>query len=166
MKTCIVAGNAACLHEDLEKAKKYGDLPIIAVNGAAREVRAFALFSQHPEHFLSHGWIRRQKRIHDEFTVNSCGEGDLPYVDHWWPIDRTGGSAWGARKLACLLGFDRVILLGCPLEPGPYAGNHNLGGFMHKNNVVKDLQDQIEKDTDWHEGVISLSGWTREMFGC
>jgi len=164
----IVAGNAACLFEDLAKAKaQYGDIPVIAVNGAAKEIPAPYLFSQHPTHFISHGWIRKQKLVNTYFEVYSNGEPeDLPYIDHWVDIPRGGGSAWGARKLATLLDFDFVILCGCPLEPGPYVGNHNLGGYMHMENVVKDLQDAIAADTEWHQNCISMSGWTKELLGC
>lgn len=167
MKACIVAGNAACLFEDLEKAAKYGNLPVIAVNGAAKEIPAAYLFSQHPTHYISHNWLHKQKLINDHFEVYSNDTPqDLPYVDHWVDIPKGGGSGWGARKLAALLGFDQVILCGMPLEPGPYVGNHNLGGFMHIENVVKDLQDFIAADTDWHAGCVSMSGWTQRLLGC
>jgi len=159
---CIVAGNAACLHDDLKKA---GDYPIIAVNGAAREVKAIALFSQHPERFISLRWIHWQKKFGHEFTVNSVGSGDLPYIDHWWDIPLGGGSAWLARKFAVSIGFDRIILCGCPMEPGPYVGNHNLGGFMHRKEVVDDLFQQIKSDTQWHEGCTSMSGATKRLLG-
>ena len=161
----IVAGNAWTLHEDLGKAKKYGELPIIAVNGASKEVKAEHLYSQHPERLLSMGWIRYQRRFHSDFTVHAPGNGDLSYVDHWWQIKKTGGSAWGARKLATLLGFKYIILCGCPMETGPYVGNHNLGGLMYKTNVVKDLQDQIASDKEWHKGCISMSGFTKDLLG-
>jgi len=167
MKAIIIAGNAWTLHKDLLKAKKlYGELPHIAVNGAATSIPAPYLFSQHPEHYISHGWLRKHKMINKYFEIYSNGDkGDFPFVDHWVDIPKGGGSGWGARKLATLLGYDLAILCGMPLEPGPYVGNHNLGGFMHIPNVVKDLQDYIAADKDWHEGCISMSGWTRELLG-
>ncbi len=158
---CIVAGNAWTLHKDLEKA---GDYPVIAVNGAAKEVKAFALYSHHPERFVALHWIHWQRRnFGDGFTVNAPGSGDLPYIDHWWPVKRTGGSAWGARKVAKLMGFKKVILCGCPMEAGPYVGNHGLGGLMHRPEVVDNLFSQIEKDKEWHEGCISMSGRTKAL---
>jgi hypothetical protein len=168
MKSIIVAGNAACLFDDIAKAEKmYGKMPYIAVNGAAKHVPAPYLFSQHPEHYISHNWLNQQKLINDKFEIHSHAEpSDLPFVDKWWEFPKGGGSGWGARKLATFLGYDFVVLCGMPLEPGPYVGNHNLGGYMHINNVVKDLQDDIESDTDWHDNVVSMSGWTRELFGC
>lgn len=167
----IVAGNAWCLHEDLENARKIvGDVPVIAVNGASREVKAVALFSFHPQRFVEKGceWIRHQKRLFGpDFTVHASKYiENMPYVQHWWEDARgSGGSAWGARKLAWLMGFDSVILCGCPLLPGNYAGN-KPGMIMAKEQYISPYRDQIAEDTVWHHGCFSMSGWTREFFGC
>lgn len=158
---CIVAGNAFCLHEDLERAPR---VPVIAVNGAAREVRAFALYSQHPERFVSLRWIDRQRRgFGDGFTVHASEP--MAHVDYCWrAVRKGGGSAWGARKLAWCMGFDPVILCGCPLEAGNYA-NHAPGQLMTKQKVIEELREQIAAETEWHEGACSMSGWTRDLLG-
>ncbi len=169
---CLVAGNARCLPDDLKRAQEiFPDAPIIAVNGASREVLAFALYSRHPERFVARGfeWIKWQFKLHDEFTVHGCNKeksGDLPYVDYWW-IDSGGGggSAWGARKLGWLMGFDLVILCGCPLEPGPYVGGHGLGGVMTRQEICATMFQEIQEDAGWHEGVSSMSGRTAELLG-
>lgn len=170
--TCIVAGNAWCLHEDLAKARKIiGDVPIIAVNGASREVKAIALYSCHPHRFMEKGseWIRHQRRLFGEgFTVHSSNKtkhGDLPYVNYWWHIPGGGGSAWGARKVARLIGFTKVVLCGCPLVPGNYTG-HRMGMLMSKQEVTDQYASEIASDTHWHEGSYSMSGKTREILGC
>lgn len=162
---CIVAGFAACLHEDLQRAKAFGDVPVIAINGAAGEVKAFALFSQHPECFSGKRWIEKQKVFGEDFTVHARGEGSFPWVDYWWLTKGGGGSAWHARKVASLMGFDQIILCGCPLDPGPYTGGHNIGGFMHRQDVVDDLFNQVKDDKQWHKGAYSMSGRTRELLG-
>lgn len=166
----LVAGNAWCLHDDIEKARSIvGDVPVIAVNGAAREVKAIALFSYHPQRFVELGceWIRHQRRLFgDGFTVHaSKHEQGMPYVNHWWEDARGGGSsAWGARKLAWLMGFDPVILVGVPIEPGNYAGNR-LGMNMTREEVITQYREQIIADADWHDGCFSMSGWTKGFFG-
>ena len=165
----IVAGNAECLHDDLRRAfERYGDAPVIAVNGAAREVKAFAGYSKHPERWIANGWARKQEKkfgpgmtLHGGRVALSC-----THVDYWWPdCYGGGGSAWDARKVAAKMGFDLVILCGCPMEPGPYVGGHNIGGFMHRQDVVEGFQREIEADTIWHDGVASMSGFTRGLFG-
>ena len=164
---CIVAGSAFCLPDDLRRARAIvGDVPVIAVNAAAREVRALFLFSQHAEQFVKRGWVRHQrKKFGDGFTVHSVGHSHVPNVDYWWSIKRSGGSGWNARKVALLVGFDSVVLCGCPLSPGPYVGKHNLGGLMHRVDVVDTLFGQIEADTAWHDGAYSMSGRTRKLLG-
>ena len=166
---CIVAGNAACLHEDLKSVwDKYPETPVIAVNGAAREVKAIALYSKHPDRFMSLRWIHHQRRKFGfSFSVHgSKYVEDMPWVNYWWEDTRGGGgSAWGARKLAWLMGFETVVLCGCPMIPGPYVGNHNMQGFMYRKDVVDNFRSEIKKDTEWLEGVHSMSGWTRELLG-
>lgn len=165
---CIVAGNAWCLFEDLEKAPK---APIIAINGSSREVKAFALFSYHPERFIEppYSWIKRQQKFRLDFTVHATNHkknGDLSFVDYWWEGARGhGGSAWGARKVAKLMGFEQVILCGCPLTPGNYTG-HRPGDLMTRQSVVDRYASEIESDKEWHEGCTSMSGATREILGC
>jgi len=167
--TCIVSGYASCLHEDLRIAWDiFPNAGVIAVNAAAKEVKATALFSFHPEKFISSRWIEHQKKFGDEFTVHAMNRerhGDLSYVQYWWPPSHGGGSAWGARKLAWLMGFDTVILCGCPMIAGPYVGNHGIGGFMTQEDVVENYRREIREDTEWHEGCFSMSGATRDILG-
>ena len=136
--------------------------PVVAVNGASREVKAFALVSQHPENFINARWVHYQRRLFgDGFTTHST----KPPADHVWEIGNRGGSAWLARRIAGLMGFAPVVLCGCPMTPGPYANGSNLGGYMHKQDVVDELFRQIAEDVDNHAGALSMSGLTRELLG-
>ena len=166
---CIVAGNAFNLHADLAGAwALFPETPVIAVNGASGEVAAFALFSYHPIQFIQRpwAWIGKHNRFGGTYTVHGARfEEGMPWVHHWWGGARgRGGSAWGARKLASLLGFMPVVLCGAPLVPGNYAG-HKLGNFMARQVVVDDLLRDITADVDWHEGAFSMSGRTRDLLG-
>jgi hypothetical protein len=164
----IVAGSAWSLHDDLARAWKiYPGTPVIAVNGAAREVKALAIVTQHPQNLTAPGceWIRHQRRLFgDGFAVHSNAPGDG--VDYVWDLPNRGGSAWLARRIAGLIGFSQVILCGCPMEPGAYTIGHNLGGYMHRQDVVDELFRQIERDREWHAGAVSMSGRTGELLPC
>ena len=166
----IVCGNAACLHDDLEIARKiFTSAAIMAVNGASREVRADFIFSYHPERFIEIGseWKRHQRRLFgNTFTVHGASfKPDMPWVDYWWPLARGGGgSAWGARKVAGLMGFSPVVLCGAPLVPMNYT-NHRMGMNMTKPEIVGQYAREIASDVDWHEGCYSMSGRTREILG-
>ncbi len=166
---CLVAGSAFCLHDDLARAwEVFPGAPVIAVNGAAREVKALALYTCHPERFVQYGydWIKHQRRLFgDGFTVHSGLNLSAAnrHVQHWWEDVRgPGGSAWGARKLAWLMGFGPVVLVGCPLVRGNYTG-HRPGRIMTKLSVVEGFCRSIEADTEWHEGAFSMSGRTAEI---
>ena len=36
---------------------------------------------------------------------------------------------------------------------------------MTQESVVERYQREITQDTEWHNGVISLSGWTKDFLG-
>lgn len=161
----LVCGNAYNLHDDLERARQlYPDAPVIAVNGATGELQAFALYSKHPEKMPQ--WIKRQRQFGNDFTVHgSKYRTDCLWVDYWWEDARGGGgSAWGARKVATLMGFYPVILCGAPLDPGGYASSP-IAKLMRREDVINNFRREIESDVEWHEGVYSMSGWTRDFLG-
>jgi hypothetical protein len=173
----LVCGNAWCLSDDLARVRiDYPDAPVIVVNGAAAHVKAQFLFTQHPRKLG--GWIVAQRtRFHNDFTTHASGSlgkltklgkpvrdyGDL--VQYWWPDARSAGSSgWAARILAKLMGFDEVILCGVPISLGSYEGG-KLARDWQREATVKHYQAAVLRDTAYHEGVRSMSGWTREMFG-
>lgn len=166
----MVAGSAWCLHDDLERARTiYPTAPIIAVNGASQEIRAAFLFSFHPERFIESPfkWIDKQrKRFGDGFTVHgSKFIENMPFVNYWWEASRGGGtSAWGAMKVAKLMGFEKVIFCGCPMSPGNYTG-YKPGKLMAQQKTIDRYRKEIEIDKEWHEGCSSMSGWMRELLG-
>ena len=163
-----MVGSALSMAEDLIGARiTFGDVPVVAINGASREIKADFLYSHHADRLGR--WVRNQARLFGPgFTVHSRNRqeyGALPCVDHWWDVPAGGGSAWEARKVAASMGFELVVLCGCPLLAGPYQG-HKLDGLLHDDDVAQSLFAQIEADVDWHAGCISMSGRTRELLGC
>lgn len=164
----LVAGNAWTLEEDLAAARAaFGDLPVIGVNGALGQIRVDHAYSHHPARFISHRWLKYQKvRFDSRPVVHASSEAALDHVDHVWPdAAGGGGSAWGARKVAWLLGYDPVIMVGAPLTAGKYAGHVLDTGHMHREHVVNDLRAGIVREVEWHEGAFSASGWTAEFLG-
>jgi hypothetical protein len=173
----LVCGSAWCLIDDFARARMdYPDAPVIAVNGAAAHVKADFLFTLHPRKFG--GWIAAQRmRFGLGFTTHSSGSlGKLSkmgkpvrdyghLVQYWWPQARSAGSSgWAARILARLMGFDEVALCGVPISVGKYAGD-KMARDWNREATVSHYQAAILRDADNHEGVYSMSGWTREIFG-
>jgi hypothetical protein len=165
----LVCGSAECLFDDIERAKSiFGDIPVIAVNGAAKLVPAIALYSKHPERFIGRRWVEAQQRFFGKTTVHADTKATTrpACVNYWWSgIWGVGGSAWDARKLAVGLGFSKVILCGCPLIAGRHVGSLGFGSFMHREDIVEGFRRKIEADTDWHENAYSMSGFTKELLG-
>lgn len=173
----LVCGSAACLFDDIERAKKvFGNLPIIAVNGAAKLVPAVAMYSKHPDRFVTRRWAEAQQHffgkcasVHADVRAKkrkTYNARIISVVEYWWDgIWGGGGSAWDARKLAKYLGFSPVILCGCPLVAGPYAGSLSFGSSLHSKDVADKLFAELEREADWHIDAYSMSGRTRELLG-
>ena len=173
----LVCGNAWTLHDDLDRALKLYPLypRIIAVNFATREVQADFIYSYHFAKLPR--WIADQEqRFPDaDFTVHSSGarlegrqrrrEEYAPWVDYWWQEAKgSGTSVWNAVKMAKVMGFSEIVLCGAPLEPGPYA-NGKMARDYQRPEILARYRDGIAKDTDWHGGVYSMSGWTMGLLG-
>ena len=177
----LVCGFGPGFYDDLARARSlYPDAPAIAVNEASKAVKAFAIFSLHPEKMLR--W-RALQDLHfgEGYKTHTGGkycdvpnrEKKYPGVDCWWPEANGGGtSVWAAQKMGKLMGFEKRILVGAPLVPGNYADKGFAKAFREgqrrkdgKGEVLEHYRAFIEKDTDWHEGCTSMSGWTREFLG-
>ena len=163
----LVCANAWTFRDDYRRAReKFPRAPVIAVNGAAKEVEAFALFSLHPEKFRDLWAPEQTQNFGAGFSTHSGGQSRTDrYADYLWPeAGGKGSSSWSARKMAGLMGFAPVILVGAPLSAGGYA-HTTFSQFWHREDRIEFYRDYVARDRDWHDGVHSMSGWTREMFG-
>lgn len=168
----LVCGNAWCLLDDVARAReRWPGAPAVAVNGAAGNIKAIALFSMHPHKLPA--WIGLQrKKFGDGFTVHGRAKASafercraaMPWVEYWWPNCSGGTSTWAARKVAEYMGFSPVILCGMPLEKGTYQGGKMAKDFM-RDDVLAHYRRLVARDTAWHQGVFSMSGWTKELLG-
>lgn len=177
----LVCGNGWTLHDDFAEARKlFHFAPVIAVNDAARFVRAFALFSLHRRKLA--GWRADQIKFRgcDDgyLTTHSAGKRHRTTnigvdtkdhdVDFAWPdAVSTGSSGWSAVKMAKLMGFSHIIMCGIPMSKGNYAtGTKGRWNKAWKDQrVVDGYRQGIMKDVGWHDNVFSMSGYTREKFG-
>lgn len=189
MGAVLIVGSAPCVRSDLAAARLLRpDADAIAVKFSVLLVHARIAVTHHPEH------AERMKRLHretwgDEVAVHMPKKvgirGYERHVDRIWPeLSAIGGtSAWGAARMARLLGYDEAILCGCPLEvvgPGeryhdeevyeasvrcgarrdrgePFANDHAVRGYQQF--IISDMQ------LGNAEGIRSMSGWTRKKLG-
>jgi hypothetical protein len=158
--------------DDVRKARElFPDAPAIVVNGASGNLKAIALFSMHPQKLPVWADLQRRKfgegfNLHGRAKANyfERARKSMPWVDYWWQDCSGATSTWAARKVAAGMGFDQVILCGMPLEKGTYQGGKIAKDFM-RDDVLAHYRRLLERDTGWHEGVKSMSGWTAELLG-
>ena len=126
---CIVTGMGEPLMDDFMRAGNYlakkGEVfDVIGANRSCQLIRTDMNFS------LDRDNIRYWKSVslnqsgpwHSGQPAATKSKKDYPWVYYWWPmVQGAGSSAWGAAKVAFLMGYEEVILCGVPLEQGPYA---------------------------------------------
>src|SRR6185437_12931254 len=132
----LVVGSAPCLHEDVKRALNLRPFAsLMLVNGACTAVEnAEHVLAGHEEKAEFFARERRARfpnappwRLHAACHSHrlACAKQLFPSVTDWWPHEVGTGatSASKAAKLGFLLGFDEVILCGCPLnQPGYFEG--------------------------------------------
>jgi len=89
------------------------------------------------------------------------------WFDYWWPALQDGGgtSAMMAYKIALAMGFDEVILCGCPLQSGPYADGSAGWTDKGESNVAAYYDPWIKVSEQIQGIVFSMSGFTKELLG-
>lgn len=171
----LVCGFGPTFHDDFARARALRPgAPVIGVNGAAAAVKLDHLFSLHYERKKLGRWVEQQKKafgagfiVHAPGLPERLAESQVayPYVDFFWNgIQGVGTSTWSAAKLARFMGFEEIILVGMPLERGPYGDGAFCRDFRRRD-VLKLYRDYIRGDTGFHAGVKAMSGWTARFFG-
>lgn len=61
------------------------------------------------------------------------------------------------------MGFSEVVLCGMPLEKGGLYKEPSRP--FQDQRIVDAYRAGVLADTEWHDDVRSMSGWTREVFG-
>jgi len=160
----LVMGTAACLWDDLSRYDDQHKGERLAVNDAIFYYPVFASFK------LNHG-----VSLHCDFlSVYTHGSPSLPthsnissnggHPTHVWPLQRDGGTGGlFAVLIGLLMGFDRIILAGSPIDGSGhfyYPGKTALYG----DSIVRDEWLRA-RDAVFKGKVKSLSGCTREWLG-
>lgn len=199
MRTILVVGSAPCLFEDVEQALKLRPFAaLMLVNGACTAIEnAEHVLAGHEEKAEFFARARRERfpnaapwRLHAASHPHrlACSRQLFPSVTDWHPHEIGAGatSASKAAKLGFILGFDEVILCGCPMDqPGYFAGEakvpqhincqrigdhgiaHGLGIPVQETRIVKAYRSRFRELAagEFKERVFSMSGYTRECLG-
>lgn len=133
MKSMLIVGSAPCLYEDVRRALEIRPFAAtLTVNGACAAIEnAEHMLCGHEEKTAEFVQARRNAfpgkplpRIHA-----TCGDKRKPEYRHmfpqvtdWWPytVHMGAGSAGKAAGIAKQMGYDEVILCGCPMDGSGY----------------------------------------------
>jgi hypothetical protein len=194
LKTLLVVGSAPCLFDDVAEAlQAHPDSPIMTINEACGALR-------HVDHMLAGHTVkaeafveyRREKfpdappcRVHASWhRLNEAPKQDYPSVTDWWDgsVSTGASSAGKAIRIGFLLGYERIILCGCPMNGGGYFNQSETARFEKaflRYGKCKRIGDDREQnyrgivryrdkfaalaETEWKGRVFSMSGWTRTV---
>ena len=199
MRTMLVVGSAPCLFEDVERALKLRPFAsLMLVNGACTAIEnAEHVLAGHEE--KAEQFARERKRafpnapswkLHATTHPHrlEAAKRLMPSVTDWHPHEVGVGatSASKAAKIGLLLGFDEIILCGCPMDqPGYFPGeakvqqhlscqrigDHGMARGLNipvqETRIIKAYRSRLKQlaETEFKGKVFSMSGFTREQLG-
>lgn len=163
--TCmILIGAAPCAPDDIRHAVEiirhagadYHQTCIGKTASAVLKPQCEYLATYHPAQLPE---IREQRRRDgcnlDYRVISHETRPEVSILEPLPPGERSGSSALLAALAALRLGYDRIILCGCPLTGKNDKGSDYESFRIGWQNKQKYLDDRVR----------SLSGWTRELLG-
>lgn len=189
MPALLVVGSAPCAYADYDKAKAaYPDSDTMLVNGACTMIEAAEhMLSGHTQKAEEFAKARREAfpdspiRIHANWTMpGRPPKSDFPSVTDWHPhsISTRASSAGKAARLGMLLGYDPIILCGCPMDGSGYSfdearvsqdksclriGDPTKQQFRAVRSYLEHMVSLAQ--TEFRGRVFSMSGFTKHHLG-
>jgi hypothetical protein len=187
----LVVGSAANLFSDFEKAlDQHPSADVMLVNGACSAIEyAHHILAGHTMRAEEYQAARKRAfpnarpwRVHANWiSTRPRPLKELPSVTDWWGGEVSSGatSAGKAALIGLAMGFDKIVLCGCPLDgsgyfPGECEGIWKDPGCARigdpKKQGVKIIRRYKERmaelaATTFKGRVFSMSGYTRELLG-
>lgn len=169
MKRALVIGGADCVHADIAAALAiFTPDAIIAVNNIGMSYpRVDYWVSFHSEHFER--WLKRRRELGLQDPKQLWSYRTWSQYPCSMPIQILRRRHWGgssglmATQVAIQeLGFDRVVIAGCPLTNTPHF-DREPGRVWKEAHRYHD--QWRENAVDLKQYARSMSGWTREFLG-
>lgn len=187
MKVLLAVGSAPCLFDDVAVAQvMYPASDLMLINGAWTAYRhAQHLLAGHTNKSSLFMAARKARfpdappaRVHATLSY-PAQRTENPDVTDWHDQGKVTGatSAGKAARIGLALGYDRVILCGCPMDPevGYWAGEakvpHDCPRFDTPGNprrVITRYRDKLEVlagREPFKSKVFSMSGFSRQVLG-
>jgi len=190
MSALLVVGSAPCAYEDLAKAKKlYPNAETMTINGACtmfedvehmlagHTAKATEFFNARKAAFPN----AKPVRVHANWAFpGKAPKNEFPCVTDWWGGEYSSGatSAGKAALIGMALGFNPVILCGCPMDGSGYSFEeakvsqdkscHRVGDAnVQDRRIIKRYKETLISlaQTTFKGRVFSMSGFTRLHLG-
>jgi len=169
-KSVLICGLAPCLMDDFNEARLHRpDAELIIVNYTCSEIAGDYLFTLHPEQIEQMKKVSLKPEMPVLSSSNPEKYGQFP-VDVWIPMDKFNGatSGYAATRAAYWMGYDEIIMCGCPLEESnrSYYGNYKKT-WEYRPRQIQQYADKFAEYYDRfpHEKIRSMSGYTKQVLG-
>ena len=167
----IVAGNAYPVFDQVRLVLETGPASVFAVNDTGMYLPNIdhwvTLHSDKMRHWRA---LRKiDSHLGQNFATHAIIE-DVS-VDYAWinMENHFALSGYFATQIAYLMGFDEIILCGCPGDNSPRYFESSQGradGYCYQDKgVVSQLELDMKRFPEFKKKVRSVSGYTRELFG-
>lgn len=174
MKKIIICGIAPCLEEDLEEICSWAiegfDYMAVGVDCSDRvkfDIQHAATY--HPEEFVEFKKRRGTIGGNLNYKTHSHQNGidkvtkEKIFVDYIWPLVEkspySGSSAFLAAQASVGLGYQKIILCGCPMT-GKNLINPKSNGYDVFQKGWQKYAPEMFGDK-----IKSMSGWTKQFLG-
>jgi hypothetical protein len=176
-RAAVICGNADGVFDELERAKRYVDDPVIfAANDAGMYIRKLDHWvTLHADNM---GAWKQVRWLHpgDMESTKYHSATKRPFIEYVW--DRLTPtlflSGYFAMQIAYIMGCEIMILAGCPgdgtrrfFEVGPRDDHFAYGSGQRGADEA--VNEQIIKEMarlpEFKARVRSMSGWTKQFFG-
>lgn len=187
--TLLILGSAENALEELKEAQRMrSGIMIMTVGHAAGLIKADFIVS---DHYEVHEELRKLQNVFGvgHFSSHCAFTGHLdnhPEVDYWWHWRRSeASSVQTAIRIGMKVGFQEIILCGCPLQHGfiqhplqikkdgidwpPKRDTKKYGrkdGLNTSEEILSAFRFHFKNfSREWKGIVFSMSGYTKEVLG-
>lgn len=171
-KTAVIVGSGRGGFDDLGRVLLvHPGAVVFAVNDAGMYLPGFSHWvTLHSEKMAAWASVREcDASLDQRFSTHSVTQGNrVEWV--WAGLDPYFGlSGYFAMQIAYLMGFDQIILCGCPGDGTPRFFESSVGRpdayAYNDKNIMYQFHNEMNRVPALKAKVKSMNGWTRHFFG-
>lgn len=166
----VICASGRCVWDDLEALGlhiRQGSWSVMAVNDVVMHIPLRVDHAYSNDHISLDYWVQarrpRYKRdYHENIIKHTCKSGMSTQII--WPLPGYGTSSLNAVFCGLCLGYDRIVLCGCPLDD---SGHYFDPPWVSTRFAKEGHRDnwKTSKQRIFDGKVRSMSGFTRDLLG-